>query len=347
MTSPQLRSKTLRALRDLAEDRGVRLARGMRKEDLVRKLAALTRKGGRKKAASKVAPGAPSRRRGVKSPNLGRLAPSIREGRKPVAKAVAPAKAPRLAGEEKLAEEAAHKFDLPRHPVPPSPHSPHDDLGELPEAYGTGLLLLFARDPYWLYAAWDYTSAQLREMARAARHGELKLRILAGDAVRREITLNPGAREWYLKVDHAATEYRTELGWYDPSGNFVVASRSVVARTPPDAPSPRTEARFATIPFGLRFHDLLKLVGAHRREGEDLMDTLQRLQAEGFEFPFRVEAERTWTAEQARRFASLLSAAVAARAPAGSQEAAEAAARRAGVPWKRPTASGEGIVRRG
>lgn len=345
MIPTQLRSKTLRVLRDLAGDLGVRLARGMRKEDLVRKLAALERRGNRKKAAPKAAPGAPARRRGVKTPNLGRLAPSARRGRKSVAKTVGTAKTLRLAREEKVADEAAHKFDLPRHPVPPSPHSPHDDLGELPEAYGTGLLFLVARDPYWLYAAWDYTSVQLREMARAARHGELKLRIFAGDVVCRETTLNPGAREGYVKVDHASTEYRAEFGWFDVGGGFVVASRSASTRTPPDAPSPRTEARFATIPFGLRFHDLLKLVEAHRREGEELMDALQRLQAEGFEFPFCVGAERPWTAEQARHFASLLSATAAARAPAGSQEAAEAAARRSGAPWKRPTASGEGSVR--
>src|SRR5262245_16804114 len=32
---------------------------------------------------------------------------------------------------------------------------------ELPQAYGTGRLLLAARDPHWLYAHWDLTRDQL------------------------------------------------------------------------------------------------------------------------------------------------------------------------------------------
>lgn len=343
MTPTRLRTKSLRALRDLAGNLGVRLARGMRKEDIVTKLSALKRKGARKKAIPKTAPGAPSRRRGEKSPNLGRLAPSAKRRKK--AAGAPHGRLPPLAREAGLSGEAAHKFDLPSHPVPPPARSPHDDLGELPEAYGTGLLLLFARDPYWLYAAWDFTSSQMQEMRRSARHGELKLRILSGDAICREITLNPGSREWYLKVDHASTEYRAELGWFDAGGSFVVASHSAGARTPPDAPSPHTSARFVTIPFGLLFRDLVRLVESQRRQGEELIDTIQRLQGEGFEFPFRVDPERPWTAEEARRLAAVVGAAAAARPPAGSQEAADAASRRRG--WGRPTPSGEGVVRRG
>ncbi|MCC7519919.1 MAG: DUF4912 domain-containing protein [Verrucomicrobiae bacterium] len=340
MTSTELRSKSLRALRDLAKKLRLRLPVRLSKAELVAELVRNGRRKTRHSAASEKADaGAASSRRGARNLHLGRLAPAARRKKKSAEKTPPAPKPPPLAHEARLSDETAHKFDLPRHPAPPASRSPHDNLGELPEAYGTGLLFLVARDPYWLYAAWDFTASQMRAMRTAARHGELKLRILAGGRVCRDITLNPAARDWYLKVDHASTEYHGELGYWDASGNFTVASRSAPTRTPPDMPSPRTEARFATIPFDLLFRRLLELVRARRRPGEEIMDALQRLQAEGVEFPFRVDPEQPWTEDQARHLAAWIAEATATRPPAGSEEAVAG--------WKRPTSSGEGPVRRG
>ncbi len=49
-------------------------------------------------------------------------------------------------------------------PTPPgTDFSEAENLGDLPEAYGTKKLLLIARDPHWLYAHWDFTNEQLKK----------------------------------------------------------------------------------------------------------------------------------------------------------------------------------------
>src|SRR3974390_380725 len=46
-------------------------------------------------------------------------------------------------------------------PASASQPGPREEL-KLPEAYGTGRLLLTARDPLWLYVHWDLTTEQLQ-----------------------------------------------------------------------------------------------------------------------------------------------------------------------------------------
>ena len=62
--------------------------------------------------------------------------------------------------------------------------SPAGHLGPeeatLPEAYGTGKLLLAARDPHWLYAHWDLTPAQQRHYNSLSADHHLVLRIYTG-----------------------------------------------------------------------------------------------------------------------------------------------------------------------
>ncbi len=349
MTPTRLRSKSLGALRELAVKLGLRIHAKLKKEDLVTRLARAGRRVASKPACSAVAVGV-SRRRGVRNPSLGRLAPSPKRRKKTATKAASARRGAKpteaSSSGAPLAVEVAHKFDLPRHPIPQGARSPHDHLGELPDAYGTGLLFLVARDPYWLYAAWDFTSSQMRAMRRAARHGEMRLRVDAGEGgalgICRDIALHPMARDWYFKVDHASTEYRGELGYWDAEGRFVVVARSAPTRTPPDAPSPRVEAHFATIPFGMPFRRLRELAEARRRPGEAWMEAISRLQAEGHAFPFPVGAERPWSGEQAQRLTERVQAAAAHDAPPSSEEAA---ARRADKGWRRPTSSGEGFAR--
>jgi uncharacterized protein len=188
--------------------------------------------------------------------------------------------------------QVEHKFETPVHPAPTHFGSPYDDLGELPESYGTGRLFFVARDPYWIYAYWDYTWQQLEDIRRAARYGELKLRVHAGrdpGNTIQEMTLNPSSKSWFIKVDSANADYCAEFGFYDHSGNWRVTSRSYPTHTPPDKVSDRTEARFVTIPFHISFRELYAMVKDYFNDGEELADVLFRLQAAGFKFPFDYE----------------------------------------------------------
>src|SRR5438445_931465 len=59
----------------------------------------------------------------------------------------------------------------PTRPTPPNTA----ETAELPEAYGTQRLLLAARDPRWLYAAWDLTREQLKTHNGHSIHKHLVL----------------------------------------------------------------------------------------------------------------------------------------------------------------------------
>ncbi len=332
MKKKELRPHTVRVLRRLATALGVKLPGRARKKEIVSELAAadMSRKAAESilkkavavesRAKARLPVARPAGLRNVKS------APRGRPATEKNLKSKAAAEIPTVAVE--------HKYELPKHPAPREKKSPFEDLGELPEAYGSGRLFFAARDPYWIYAYWDYTSAQLHEIRRVARHSELKLRIHAGrdpqGAVCREITLSSEARNWFLKVDRANSDYCAELGYYDAEGRFVAVSRSLSTRTPPDRPSGQTDVRFATIPLRMSLRELLDLVREHMKAGEELADALQRLQADGFSFPFECGKEGVWSPEQEHKLCLLLGQLAAYRG--GSADLAR---------WLRPTASGE------
>jgi uncharacterized protein len=180
-------------------------------------------------------------------------------------------------------------------PLPSVVASIYDNLGELPEAYGSGRLFLTACGPHTLYCYWDYTWHQLEEMRHVARYGELKLRIYqihqGNSLLKQEIALNPCTRNWTIPIGIPNSQFYAEFGYYHHDGNFILKSRSPNTRTPPDQISPLTEARFVTIPFRLTFRELYEMVRAHFKDQEELVDVLYRLQLAGFPFPFEYEGK--------------------------------------------------------
>ena len=157
---------------------------------------------------------------------------------KPVAAAsAAPVILPAILFEGDFAPAAAaltptgpgHRFELG--PLAPPPIAPTTmttpasaravELPELPESYGTGRLLLTPRDPFWLYAHWDFSFEHLRRFNSRAVDGHLALRVyqnaVAGSPVT-EIQLHPESREWFVNVPVADTAYVADLGFYGAPG---------------------------------------------------------------------------------------------------------------------------------
>lgn len=284
MKKTDLQARNLKDLKAIASKMGIKRP-SSGKEDLITEILAAERvkslKGGspRKVALTRTTPSA------SRSSARAKATPPAEELKKtPKKRRAAPAATPPLPA------AAEHKFDLPSHPIPASSSSPYDNLGELPDSYGTGRLFLTARDPNWLYAYWDYTWQQMEDMRRGARHGELKLKIHSGrdpeSPVQQEITLNPATRNWFVNVGHANSDYFAQIGYYNHEGAFICTSRSRPAHTPPSELSSNTSARFVTIPFHITFRELMEIVRAHFKDGEELADVLYRLQASGFRFPF-------------------------------------------------------------
>jgi uncharacterized protein len=155
--------------------------------------------------------------------------------------------------------------------------------GELPESYGTQQLLLAARDPHWLYAHWDLSSAQQRQYNSLSIDRHLVLRIhqnsISVQPVQ-EVHVHPESRHWFVHVARAGVRYLAELGYYRSQGAWVSIATSGATLTPPDTISQDTSAEFATIPFELPMAKLLSLVKEVVQENVPLAEALQEIIAE-------------------------------------------------------------------
>lgn len=175
----------------------------------------------------------------------------------------------------------------------------YEFLGYLPDSYGTKKLFLIARDPHILFAYWDLSAVQYQEAARAAHDGKVFLEVyVPGEGRVQQIHIWDTHRNWYLQVNRPDTNFVAQLGYYRGDGTFEVLARSAEVRTPRDTISPNTDARFVTIPFHISFNELFEMISAQVQPGEDLAETLARLQKSDFELPFQARVPRDLTAKE-------------------------------------------------
>lgn len=214
-------------------------------------------------------------------------------------------------------------------PVPPPAPSPAQvEPGELPEAYGTGRLLLAARDPHWLYAHWDFTREQLRRLNAKSVDRHLVLRIykdqVAGEPFR-EIHVHPESRTWFAHVGLGGAKFIGQLGYYQRNGRWVPVATSAPTLTPPDRMSEDLSVWFETLPPELRFEHLLGLVKQAVSEHVPLMEALQQLRAagvSGLPEPQQIQ-QGQWTPEQERALAEVVKMDATRRVWMGSLEITE------------------------
>jgi uncharacterized protein len=119
----------------------------------------------------------------------------------------------------------------PRTCVEPS----KSEAGALPEAYGTGRLLLVARDPHCLYVHWDLTDEQQCYYSALAADGYLHVRVcrnaVAGWIVA-EVRAHPQSRHLFVQVKDAGVGYVAELGYHQHGHQWVSLAVSNSATTP-------------------------------------------------------------------------------------------------------------------
>lgn len=216
-----------------------------------------------------------------------------------------------------------HRYELG--PVPPVESFPG---GELPEAYGTGRLLLTARDPHWLYAHWDFTGAEMKKHNALSADGHLVLRIFKNSPAGKpcqEDHVHPESRNWFAHVTEAGTRYQAELGYYAAAGRWVSLAISRPTLAPPDALSGDTSVRFATIPVEVPFRELLKLVKNAVQKNVPLVEVIQQLRAEGHPgLPdTRALGSGRWSSAQERALSEVLSMDSVRRVWMGSLEITE------------------------
>lgn len=152
----------------------------------------------------------------------------------------------------------------------------------LPESYGTGRLLLTARDPHWLYAHWDLSRPQQVQFNALSRDGHLVLRVFKdhpGGAPFQEVHLHPESRSWFVHVGLGGTQFHAELGYVGRDGAWQSVSNSSGTFTPPDTLSEDVSARFETLPTGVKFEELVEMVKTVVSENVPLMEALLQLRA--------------------------------------------------------------------
>jgi hypothetical protein len=128
---------------------------------------------------------------------------------------------------------------------------PRQEGAKLPEAYGTGKLLLAARDPHTLFAHWDLTNEQQRRYNALSENGRLALRAYAhafSNQPAVELHLEPESRHVFVHVKSAGASYVGELGYYQPGHHWKTIATSGPTMVPADAPSEDRTVTLATLP---------------------------------------------------------------------------------------------------
>src|ERR1700722_5089204 len=197
--------------------------------------------------------------------------------------------------------------ELPKPDSTPTELPAYEFLGYLPESYGTKKLFLVARDPNILFAYWDLNAVQYQEAARAAHDGKVFLEVyVPGEGRVQQIHIWDCHKNWYLQVNRPDTTFVAQLGYYKADGSFEVLARSAEVRTPRDTLSPNTDARFVTIPFHVSFRELFDIIAAQAQPGEELAETLARLQRSDYELPFQARVPRDLTVKESEELLEYL-----------------------------------------
>ena len=123
---------------------------------------------------------------------------------------------------------------------------------ELPSGYGTGHLLLIARDPGSLYAHWDLTQEQQARHADQSVDRQLRLRVyrdaLSGPLVA-ELPVERESNHGFIDVGAGGSRYVAELGYQPQSGAWKGIAASKPVFTPSQTTSAQQPIEFGTLRF--------------------------------------------------------------------------------------------------
>jgi hypothetical protein len=180
-------------------------------------------------------------------------------------------------------------------------------------------LVLLPRDPDWLYACWDFAATELEAAQSQTRDRRLILRVFKANARQacQEITVLPGARDWFIAVHEPDTIFHAELAWRGAGDCWRVLATSRPARTPPRVVAPAGTEQFVQILVDVPFHELARLAGARGAEADQLAYTLHRLQAEGHLRGGLLAPADNWDEDRRQRLAALLQRIQPARGTSG------------------------------
>ncbi len=139
------------------------------------------------------------------------------------------------------------------------------DLGNglgLPRFHGSPRLLAIARDPWTIFAYWNVDWPSIFKNA-APIDRQVHLRVHCADGLEeKEAAIEPMAGMHYVTMSQRHRACRIEIGYYQPADVWHSVAMSNEIVIPPTEMSEAEHVDLATIPFHLRFQQLVDLFGA-------------------------------------------------------------------------------------
>jgi hypothetical protein len=162
--------------------------------------------------------------------------------------------------------KARETFHVSRKPVVPVAETEEShDLGNalgLPRFLGSPRLLAIARDPWTIFAYWNVDWPSIFKNA-APVDRQVHLRIHCADGLEeKEATIEPMAGMHYVTMSQRHRACRIEIGYYQPADVWRSVAMSNEILIPPAEISEAEHVDLATIPFHLRFQQIVDLYGA-------------------------------------------------------------------------------------
>ncbi|OLB43748.1 MAG: hypothetical protein AUI00_03050 [Verrucomicrobia bacterium 13_2_20CM_2_54_15] len=162
--------------------------------------------------------------------------------------------------------KARKTFHISRKPVislagDEESHAFSNDL-ELPRFNGPPRLVAIARDPWTIFAYWNVNWPPIFKNA-APVDRQVHLRVHCADGLaEKEVAVEPMAGMHYVTMSQRHRACRMEIGYYQPADiwHSVVMSNEIMI--PAAETSEAEHVDLATIPFHLRFQQLVDLFGA-------------------------------------------------------------------------------------
>lgn len=165
----------------------------------------------------------------------------------------------------------------------------------IPETYNEDRLVIFPRDPHWIFAYWEITGKRKQQIRK--KHGvnifekaQMVLRVHDVTGVKRftvkkssrykDTLVSNNARSWYVNVKIPGRIYCIQLGLKTKAGKFIPILLSNTVATPAGRVSDITDAQWMLV-----FEDyerLLKLSGIEKTGASSL--DITRLLAKRWEF---------------------------------------------------------------
>jgi hypothetical protein len=152
----------------------------------------------------------------------------VKKSKKPLKKNVV------LPGDDRELDQEALKFVL----TPQRDKLASHEKARLPERYHDNRVVLMVRDPWWMFAYWDFSDDHLAKIASEVPENQRlgvsrTLRVYRNSANDFfDIPVNDFARSWYINANVPECAYFVEMGLKTQGGAFFAIARSNTINAP-------------------------------------------------------------------------------------------------------------------